>query len=341
VRNKTKLKHRRVVYVRPEPGRTHRSGWTFAQTRSITPSPVPWFSGSDWLALRDSIHEQCAGLFSDALTELARTNELEMLSLRYHTTEWTDSPAQLLARLGCHGHSPLDPAETLASILSLTPKQGWPIHIASLDLGSDSHNIFDGIKALEPLIQVPPATLAGIRQLSLPLTVTDNDLKDGSDEAFRYLLSAPTSLAELNITFCETERCFITSAYMAVVAECLSNARVISISIAHGNMSAVGLGNLIKSQGRTLQSLKLRHISFSDGDNSWAMLSQIRASTMLTSLELFDLTHGDSPIAMDCKAPGSSFSARGNAAVQDLWRHYMACYDPCWVQRCQQMACES
>jgi hypothetical protein len=196
------------------------------------------------------------------------------------------------------------------------------------------------MRALKPLMQVPLAALAGIGQLSLTLAVTADELEDGSDEAFRYLLSVPTALAELNITFCERDRCYLNSAYMAIIAKSLSNAPLASISITEAHLSAAGLSNLLESQGRTLQSLRLRQISFSDGDNSWAMLGQVRASTMLRSLELFDLTHGDSPIAMDWKAPGSSFSARGKAAVQDLWRHYMACYDPCWFQRYQQMACE-
>jgi hypothetical protein len=189
-------------------------------------------------------------------------------------------------------------------------------------------------------MQVPPTALAGIRRLSLTIVVTADELEDGADEAFRYLLSVPTSLAELDINFYRKDRCYFTSAYMAVLAECLSNASLTSISITHGHMSAAGLGNLLESQGRTLQSLRLCSISFGDGDNSVAMFNHIRASTMLNCLELDHLTHGNSIIAMDWKAPSCNLSARGKAAVQDLWRHYMACYSPWWFQECQQMAYE-
>jgi hypothetical protein len=147
-------------------------------------------------------------------------------------------------------------------------------------------------------------------------------------------LSVPTSLAELDINFYRKDRCYFTSAYMAVLAECLSNASLTSISITHGHMSAAGLGNLLESQGRTLQSLRLCSISFGDGDNSVAMFNHIRASTMLNCLELDHLTHGNSIIAMDWKAPSCNLSARGKAA------HYMACYSPWWFQECQQMAYE-
>jgi hypothetical protein len=341
IEDREAVKDLKVPHARPEQGRIYRSERTSGlipphQTMSIPPPPHPWFSGSDWLALRDSIHEQCKGLLTDALDELAQADKLAMLSLRRYEIGFADAPAQL-PRV-CQYYSRLDPAERLALILSLTSKRGWPI--AALDLEPGCPLIQHGMRALKPLMQVPPTTLAGIRQLSLAPAVTADELADGSDEAFRHLLSVPTALAELNIIFDERNRCYFNSAYMAIIAECLSNAPLTSTSITEAHLSAAGLGNLLESQGRTLQSLRFRRIYFSGGDNSWAMLGQVRASTMLRSLELFDLTHGDSPIAMDWKAPGSSFSARGKAAVQDLWRHYMACYDPCWFQRYQQMACE-
>jgi hypothetical protein len=66
------VKDLRVPYAPPEQRRIYRSGRTSGllpphQTMSIPPPAHPWFSGSDWLALRDSIHEQCADLLSDAL----------------------------------------------------------------------------------------------------------------------------------------------------------------------------------------------------------------------------------------------------------------------------------
>jgi hypothetical protein len=88
------------------------------------PPPHPWFSGSDWLALRDSIHEQCAGLLSDALAELVQADKLAILSLRNHEIEIAEAPTQLPPEY--RYYSRLNPAETVSPILSLTSEQGWP-----------------------------------------------------------------------------------------------------------------------------------------------------------------------------------------------------------------------
>ena len=279
-----------------------------------------------WLALQESVDADCAKHFLPAMVELAHARTPTTLSLRYQVTEWDDfgtgidKPAGLtriidlsVSQLGFR-----DPAKTLAPIMSMAAEAGCPI--VALDFG----NQFCEMITLKPLMQVPPFAFAQIRKLSIALTVRAAD--DDHDEPLRYLLSLATSLEELAITFCRGDRCFLTSAYMATLTHCLSDAPLTHISITNGNMSAEGLGELLLSHSSTLRNLQLHYVSFGVQDASFAMFEKISASLVLDSLELFGVMQDGLEIAMDRKTLSSCFGARGKVAVADLWWEFMACY---------------
>jgi hypothetical protein len=281
-----------------------------------------------WLALQESVDACCAKSFFPAMVELAQARTPTTLSLRYQVTEWDgygtgiDKQAALARRFGL-SVSQLklrDPVRTLAPIMSMAAEAGCPI--VALDFG----NQFCGMRTLEPLLQVPPFAFAQVRKLSIALAVTAADLDDDRDESLRYLLSLASSLEELTITFRRGDRCFFTSAYMATLVHCLSDAPLTHVSITNGNMSADGLGELLLSHSSTLWDLQLHYVSFGPQDASFAMFEKLSASLVLDSLELFGLVQDGLEVAMDRKTLSGCFSARGRVAVADLWWEFMACY---------------
>ena len=198
--------------------------------------------------------------------------------------------------------------------------------IAGIELGRGSHNRHWGVSTFEPLLQVPPAALADLRKIKIALTMTSADLDNERDEGLRYMLSLAASLAELNISFFQRDRYFLTSRYMSTLAHCISDAPLTSLSITNGHMSPDGLSKLLEPHRTTLQSLQLRFVSFGDDDDSSLVFEQLSTFPMLASLELVGLTQRGADIAIDMETLGSFFSARGRTAVEELWRRFLACY---------------
>jgi hypothetical protein len=194
------------------------------------PPPASNISGfsSDWFSLQDNINERCESLFLEALTNLVQAPEPAMMLLRYQSTQWNgygfkfDTPVALARFLGTDAsHFGLDePVETLAPMFSKALEAGYPI--SGIEFGYGSHNHHWGVSTFEALVQLSPCSLANICKLSIALTMTAADLHDYRDEGFRYMLSLCASLAELNIKFCQRDRCFLTADYLATLARCIS-----------------------------------------------------------------------------------------------------------------------
>jgi hypothetical protein len=288
---------------------------------------------SDWLALQESINEQCASMLKEALTNLARAQQTPpMLLLRYEPRKWDgyrykfDTPAALAQFVGADDSylGVNEPVKTLTPILSTASEIGYPI--AGIELGRGSHNHHWGVSTFEPLIQVSPSALANLRRMDIALTITAADLDDDRDEGLRYMLSLSASLAELNIAFCHKDRVLLTSEYMTTWAHCVSDAPLTSLSITNGHMSADGLGKLLEPHSGTLRSLQLYYVSFGDDDEPLAMLERLSGFPMLDTLDLVGLARRGTDVAIDMETLGSVFSARGRAAVRELWREFMVGY---------------
>jgi hypothetical protein len=198
-----------LSYDQSMQGRTHdpwRSSGSPSPLRTASRSPPPSTEhlSSDRLALQDSANDQCANLFSYAMTELAQAHKPARLSFRYQRTGRTirgrDPEVRMkLDRLILDDAWQPGPADVLTPVLSLASK--IDSSIVALDLGSVCDEHCYGLKELEPLTQVPPSALAGVRRLSISPTSTTLDLESSHRKVFQYLLSLLTSLAELKIDF--------------------------------------------------------------------------------------------------------------------------------------------
>jgi hypothetical protein len=306
------------------------------QHRSFTSKPasssdIERFS-SDWLALQEAINRECASLLREAMINLLRAQQPATLLLHYTPSQWDgygfkfEGPAALAQFVGASiSHSaPGEPVPTLAPMFSMASETGYPI--AGIELCRGPRNHHWAVWAFEPLMQVPPSALAHLRRLTMPLSMSAANVDTVRDEGFRHMMSLSASLAELNITFLPRDRCFLTFDYMSAWAHCLSDASLTSLSIANGHMSPDGLGKLLEPHSGTLRSLKLYYVSFGDDDDPFAMLKQLSAFPMLDTLDLIGLAQRATDIAIDMETLGSVFSARGRAAVKDLWRKFMGCY---------------
>jgi hypothetical protein len=286
----------------------------------------------EWLALQESINEQCATMFLQALANFARAQKLPTLLLRYEAPTWDGYGASFgstkaLARLigiDASYSGWREPVKILAPVFSMAEEVGYPITDVEIGSGSGCH--YWGVSTFEPLMQISPSALTNLRRLTISLTITAADLDNDRNEGLRYLLSLPARLTELNITFCPGDRCFLTSDYMSTLAHCLSDAPLTDLSMTNGHMSSDGLGKLLEPHSGTLRSLKLYYVSFGDDDDPFAMLKQLSAFPMLDTLDLIGLAQRGTDIAIDMETLGSVFSARGWAAVKDLWRKFMGCY---------------
>lgn len=319
-------------------GKRAESLWHQNRHRRSTskPPPFPDVAGfsSDWRALQESINEQCASMLKEALTNLfARAQQTPpMLLLRYEPRKWDgyrykfDTPAALAQFVGADDSylGVNEPVKTLTPILSTASEIGYPT--AGIELGRGSHNHHWGVSTFEPLMKVSPSALANLRRLDIALTMTAADLHDDRDEGLRYMMSLSASLAELNITFDHKDRCFLTSEYMTTWAHCVSDAPLTSLSITNGHMSADGLGKLLEPHSGTLRSLQLHYVSFGDDDEPLAMLERLSGFPMLDTLDLVGLARRGTDVAIDMETLGSVFSARGRAAVRELWRKFMVGY---------------
>jgi hypothetical protein len=288
---------------------------------------------SDWLSLQESINEQCASMFKEALANLARAQQPATLSLRYIPSKWDGygfnfvTPAALARFVGAADASYFcldDPVRTLVPLLSMASEIGLPTVGIELDRGF--HNRYWGVSTFEPLLQVPPSTLTNLCKLKLALTMTAADLDNDRDEGLRYMLSLATSLAELNISFCHMDRCFLSSGYMSVLAHCISDAPLTSLSITNGHMCSDGLGELLEPHRATLRTLQLHFVAFGDDDDSAPMFERVSAFPVLVALDLVGLTQRGADVAIDMETLGSVFSARGRTAVREMWRKFLACY---------------
>jgi hypothetical protein len=208
-------------------GRTHdpqrNSGFPSPlRTASRSPPPSTEHLSSDRLALQDSANDQCANLFSYAMTELVQAHKPARLSFRYQRTDRTirglDPEVRMkLDRLILDDARQPDPADVLAPVPSLASKVDCSI--VALDLGSVWDEHCYGLKELEPLTQVPPSALAGVRRLSISPTLTTLDLESRHRKVFQYLLSLLTSLADLKIDFRRGHHYFFNTARMAVLTD--------------------------------------------------------------------------------------------------------------------------
>lgn len=318
-------------------GKRAESLWRQNRHHRSTSRPPPFSNvtafRADWLALQESINEQCASMFKEVLANLARFEQPPpMLSLRYVPRKWDgyrykfDTPAALAQFVGADTLSlgVDEPVETLAPIFSTASEIRYPI--AEIELGRGSHSHHWRLSKFERLMEVSPSALANLRKLDIAITVTAADLHDGRDEVLRYMLSLPASLAELTVTFCPGDRCFLTCEYMTTLAHCLSDAPLTSLSITNGHMSSDGLGKLLEPHSGTLRSLQLYYVSFGDNDDPYPLFERLSKFPMMDSLDLIGLTRRGADIAIDMETLGSVFSARGRAAVKELWRKFMACY---------------
>lgn len=113
---------------------------------------------------------------------------------------------------------------------------------------------------------------------------------------------------------------------MTTLAHCLSDAPLTSLSITNGHMSSGGLGKLLEPHSGTMRSLQLYYVSFGDNDDPYPLFERLSKFPMMDSLDLIGLTRRGADIAIDMETLGSVFSARGRAAVKELWRKFMACY---------------
>jgi hypothetical protein len=307
--------------------RHHRS-----TSKPLPVSDTTEFS-SGWLSLQESINAQCASMFKDALANLARARQPASLFLSYRPSKWGgygfrfDTPAALARFVGAADASYFgldEPVRTLVPLFSMASEAG--LLIAGIELGRGSHNRHWGVSTFEPLLQVPPAALADLRKIKIALTMTSADLDNERDEGLRYMLSLAASLAELNISFFQRDRYFLTSRYMSTLAHCISDAPLTSLSITNGHMSSDGLSKLLEPHRTTLQSLQLCFVSFGDDDDSSLVFEQLSTFPMLANLELVGLTQRGADIAIDMETLGSFFSARGRTAVEEPWRKFLACY---------------
>jgi hypothetical protein len=288
---------------------------------------------SDWLSLQESVDEQCASMFKEALANLARAQQPATLSLRYIPSKWDGygfnfvTPAALARFVGAADASYFcldDPVRTLVPLLSMASETGLPTVGIELDRGF--HNRHWGVGTFEPLLQVPPSALADLRKLKLALTMTAADLDNGRDEGLRHMLSLAASLAELNISFCHRDRCFLTSRYMSTLAHCISDAPLTSLSIKNGHMCSDGLGKLLEPHRTTLRSLQLRFVAFGDDDDSSLMFERLSTFPVLVALDMVGLTQRGADVAIDMQTLGSVFSAGGRTAVREMWQRFLACY---------------
>jgi len=297
-------------------------------------SDITAFSAG-WLALQESINEQCASMFKEALTNFVQAQQPATLLLRYTPSKWDgygfkfDTSASLARFVGTEASyfGLNEPVRTLAPIFSMASETGCAI--TSIELGRGSHNHHWGVSTFEPMTRVSPSALSDLRRLTIALTMTAADLDDDRDEGLRYMLSLAASLTELNITFCHRDRCFLNSDYMSTLAHCISDAPLTSLSITNGRMSSAGLAMLLESHSETLRSLQLHYVYFSDHDDSAeirAMFERLSTFPMLAILDLIGLTHCGIDVAIDMETLGSFFNARGRMAVKELWRTYMASY---------------
>jgi hypothetical protein len=90
-------------------------------------------------------------------------------------------------------------------------------------------------------------------------------------------------------------------------------------------MSSEGLSKLLEPHSTTVQSLQLHFISFGDNHDSSAMFERFSTFPMLGTLDLVGLMQRGADVAIDMETLGSLFSARGRAAVKELWRRFLAC----------------
>jgi hypothetical protein len=195
-----------------------------------------------------------------------------------------------------------------------------------IELDRGYHNRHWGVSTFEPLLQVPPSALTDLGKLKIALTMTATDLENDRDEGLRYMLSLAASLAELNISFCHRDRCFLSSEYMSTLAHCISDAPLTSLSITNGHMCSDGLGKLLEPHKTTLRSLQLHFVAFGDDDDSSLVFEQLSTFPVLVALDLVSLTQRGADVAIDMQTLGSVFSARGRTAVREMWRKFLACY---------------
>jgi hypothetical protein len=99
---------------------------------------------SDWLSLQESVDEQCASMFKEALANLARAQQPATLSLRYIPSKWDGygfnfvTPAALARFVGAADASYFcldDPVRTLVPLLSMASETGLPTVGVELDRG--------------------------------------------------------------------------------------------------------------------------------------------------------------------------------------------------------------
>jgi hypothetical protein len=310
-----------------------RQNWHHRSTSKPSPVSDTAEFRSGWLSLQESINEQCASMFKEALANLARARRPASLFLRYIPSEWDgygfgfETPAALARFVGAADASYFglnEPVRTLLPVFSMASEAGFLI--AGIELGRGSHNRHWGVSGFEPLLQVPPSALADLCKITVALTMTAADLDNERDEGLRYMLSLAAGLVELYITFSQRDRCFLTSGYMSTLAHCISDAPLTSLSITRGHMCSDGLSKLLEPHRTTLLSLQLRFVSFGDDDDSSLMFERISTFPMLVALELVGLTQRGADVAIDMGILGSFFGARGRTAVKELWRKFLACY---------------
>jgi len=287
---------------------------------------------AEWLALQESINEQCATMFRQALANFAQSQKPPTLLLRYNAPVWDGYGASFGSTKALAKFIGIDasyfgwrePARILAPVFSMADEVGYPISDIEFGAGSDYH--YWGVSTFEPLIQVSPSALADLRGLTIALTMTAADLDDDRDQGLRYMLSLPASLAELNVSFCPRDRCLLTSEYLTTLAHCLSDAPLASLSMINGHMSSDGLGKLLEPHSGTLRTLQLYYVSFGGNDDPYPMLERLSAFPMLDTLDLVGLAQHGTDVAIDMETLGNAFSARGRMAVQELWRKFMDSY---------------